>query len=84
MNPSFAAFQKAMMPTFMNTLMGIEPPAPKKKQLNQTDGKLFAQSDRDKNKFPRSDMVEAAEAERDVQAHLAKLRQECIDRAQAK
>lgn len=73
MNPSYIAYNKALMATLINSIMGIEPPAPKNKQLNQTDGKLFAAKDGEE----KEDILVK---EANVRAHLNKLAAECKQR----
>jgi len=88
MNPSFMAFQQAMLKASIDLMMGVTS-APKVDR-EQTDGSLFkpTASDRDSNGFPRSDLVvaqeefqAAEEKERNTRAHLLQLAAECRERA---
>lgn len=79
MNPSYIAYNKALLATVMNTLMGIEPPAPKGKQLNQTDGKLFASKNGNGEEINNS-LQDKMEKEANVQAHLDNLAKESKQR----
>ncbi len=65
MNPTFPAFIKAVTKMSTDMMRGIEYD-PKNKQLDQTDGKLFAQKS-------GPVVAEAEEKEREVRAHLDKL-----------
>ncbi len=72
MNPSYMAFVKALQTSMFNPLVG-KTHVPKKDQFNQT------------NEFPRSDLIEMAEAEqkeRKVRAHLDKLAKEAKARSE--
>ena len=74
MNPSFMAMQQAVTKSLFNMMLGI-PHKPKNVKLDQTDTKLFTDQ-RDDNGFPRSDLIEMAEAEqkeRNTRAYLDKL-----------
>lgn len=79
MNPSYMAYNKALLSTIMNTLMGIEPPEPKSKQLNQTDGKLFASKNGNGDEI-NNNLQDKMEKEAEVRAHLDKLAAECKQR----
>lgn len=80
MNPSYMAWQQAMIKQSMNFFMGI--PHQPKTQKPVEEGPAFAS--KDTKKFPRSDLIEMAEEEqkeRDTRAHLDQLAKECKERA---
>ena len=81
MNPTFFAFQKAMMKVAMNTLMGL-PHVPKPKR-DPNAGPAFATPE---GAFPRSDIIMMAEEEqkeRNMREHLETLTAEVKERSDA-
>ena len=75
MNPTFPAFQKAMLQASINIMMGI--PHKSKKDSLPTEGQLFARSDM----VVAAEEAEAEEKERKTRAHLDQLAEEARERA---